>query len=194
VDVPAASSRPQQGRLRIFLALSVAVHVLAVLAATRPPGIELSIPAPDLNVRLTTPHRSAPTTTAATTVVARAVANPPTTEVAEPKSADRTTSPSDAATNHLRTLLHGALNRHFLYPAVARRNGWQGQVDLVIRLDPDGHLSAIRVVRSSGYTILDQDAVLTMRKIGSIPEAQPWLRGHSGYDAQLPVLYRLTEG
>jgi len=102
-------------------------------------------------------------------------------------------APNETTVNHVRGLLRSALAQHFVYPAIARRNGWEGRVDVAVRLDREGRLNALRIVHSSGYAILDQDALLTLQKIGTIPQARTWLRGYS-IDTQLPVLYRLTEG
>ena len=51
----------------------------------------------------------------------------------------------------------------------------------------------MRVLRSSGYSILDDDALATMARIGELPQARSWLSGH-GVRIALPVVYRLVEG
>jgi len=76
---------------------------------------------------------------------------------------------------------------------MAHRNGWEGRVELLVHLDRDGRLYAMRIVHSSGYPLLDQDALLTLHRIGAIPQARAWLP-ERGYATTLPVVYRLTEG
>ena len=99
----------------------------------------------------------------------------------------------DTITNHLQTLLHESLTQHFIYPPMAHRNGWEGRVELLVQLDQDGRLHTLRVVRSSGYLLLDEDALLTLRRIGSIPRARSWVP-EQGYATTLPIIYKLTEG
>jgi protein TonB len=46
-----------------------------------------------------------------------------------------------------------------IYPAVARRRGWEGAVTLEITVDPEGAPRAIAVLESSGREILDGAAI-----------------------------------
>jgi TonB family protein len=94
--------------------------------------------------------------------------------------------------NHLISQLHGALDRRFIYPPLARRHGWEGTVQIGLHLDMHGQLGALRVVRSSGYAILDDDAIKTLKRVGSIPRARAWLDGRA-FETELTVIYRLIE-
>lgn len=88
--------------------------------------------------------------------------------------------------------LHNNLARHFHYPALAQRRNWQGEVRLGLRVESNGQLSHIRVVKSSGYAILDEAALASLRQVTTIPQAGHWLRGKS-FDTVLPVKYRLLD-
>jgi TonB family protein len=87
--------------------------------------------------------------------------------------------------------LRRALARYFYYPELAIRYGWQGTVKIGVRLRPDGTVSRVRLVHSSGYAVLDDAALRSTRSIHSI--------GNLGagsvhdFDVQLPVVYRLAE-
>jgi len=182
-------------RLAGFILLSILVH--AVLWGWRPTAstITLTIPATELAVALTTqPHR-APNAHRAPGAIPESwqaeAALPPT---AQPlPSVPATATASDAVTNHLHSLLHDSLNRHFVYPAMARRLGWEGRVELQVCLDPEGRVYGLRVLQSSGYPLLDEDALKTLQRIGSVPIARAWLP-KQGYATTLPVIYRLKEG
>jgi protein TonB len=50
------------------------------------------------------------------------------------------------------------------YPRQARRRGWQGVVDLRLRLDRDGRVIAVEVARQSGFGVLDDAAVAAARR------------------------------
>ena len=84
------------------------------------------------------------------------------------------------------------LDAGFIYPPIARRHGWQGQVQLGLTVDAEGRLSDLSVLASSGYPVLDADAVRTVARIGSLPRAVEVLAGRS-IRLQLPVFYRLIE-
>jgi protein TonB len=83
------------------------------------------------------------------------------------------------------------LQRYFRYPPLARRMGWQGEVWLRFDLHDDGAIAAIQVARSSGYDLLDEDAVHTLQQVAHLTTAAP---GRRLQGLEIPVIYRLTEG
>jgi protein TonB len=100
---------------------------------------------------------------------------------AEPAAAD------DAALqSSLQVTLQQEIARHFNYPLLARRRGWQGEVLLAFRLEADGRISDARVLRSSGYGVLDRAALTALGKVGRIAAGLS-----RGLAMELPVIYRL---
>ena len=86
-----------------------------------------------------------------------------------------------------------ALRDHFSYPKIARRYGWEGLVEMRLRVEANGRLSHIELVRSSGYAALDEAALSSTRRIDTVVEAADWLNG-SYIDLSVPVEYRLVDG
>ncbi len=105
------------------------------------------------------------------------------------------TTQTDTATqrNYLLGQLQNQLSRYLTYPLRARRRGWQGEVLLSLRLDAQGQLHNIQILRSSSYAVLDRAALQALSRLGRLrlpadaPQRQP-------VDLQLPVVYRLSEG
>ncbi|HKK01901.1 MAG TPA: energy transducer TonB, partial [Desulfuromonadales bacterium] len=69
-----------------------------------------------------------------------------------------------------------AVNPPPVYPALARRNDWQGEVLLRVRVTADGRAALVKVEHSSGHAVLDRSAVTAVRgwkfnpaRIGSVP-------------------------
>ena len=91
----------------------------------------------------------------------------------------------------LEAALRLRLAEHFRYPPLARRRGWEGTVRLGLRIEPDGRLTRVRVLASSGYGVLDRAAVRALARVGRVPEAAGWLGGRP-FDMVLPVEYRLV--
>lgn len=112
----------------------------------------------------------------------------------------RDTSPTAAASGtdvagtearaRIEAQLHTSLARHFDYPYVARLRGWEGRVLLAFIVQASGNLNDIRIVRSSGFAVLDDSAVDSLKKVQRLPEAVAWLQGRD-IEMQLPVIYRL---
>lgn len=196
---------------RLFLALSAVAHLL-VLAWNTPslmlPGhadAVLSVTFGEQRAVAATPPRRrnadpSPVTMAQQTIAgenpAFSPAETPVTETSAAQESLRAAPEADddqeAARTYLRSRLLANLANHFSYPALARRNGWEGTVLLGLRVEADGQLEKIRLERSSGYAVLDNSALNSLKRVGQVAEARAWLEGHS-VDMQLPVIYRLIE-
>ncbi len=60
------------------------------------------------------------------------------------------------------------IQKNISYPPIARRMGWEGRVVLSIRLCTDGTVKDIKVLESSGYEVLDRNAVDTVRRVAGL--------------------------
>lgn len=179
-------------RLALFLALSTAMHAGLLLGGRGPAGeIEAGQDRDVLSVFLD-----------GTAVAARAPPRP--AEPARPVAHD--TGPVAAAAvvpdlaaindsdgdpnaaNLVRAQVVSELARHFRYPPLARRRGWEGRVLLGFRVESDGQLHRQRVLRTSGFAVLDQAALDSLRRVARITDA-----GDTRQDVQISVLYRLTD-
>jgi periplasmic protein TonB len=50
------------------------------------------------------------------------------------------------------------------YPLLARRRGWSGQVEISFTITPDGNIHDLRILTSSGYSLLDDEALTAIRQ------------------------------
>lgn len=188
-------------RLRAFVLGSALVH--ALLLVTWSSSMRFgAAPQPPLSVRLEgtreanqaarQPDASAGrTATAAESapVVARADTGRDTAR-GTPATGAVETGDHDEVRAHIEAQLHTRLARHFDYPYVARLRGWEGRVLLAFIVQASGDLNDIRIVRSSGFAVLDHSAVDSLKKVQHLPEAVAWLQGRD-IEMQLPVIYRL---
>ncbi|HEB80823.1 MAG TPA: energy transducer TonB, partial [Chromatiales bacterium] len=120
-------------------------------------------------------------------------ARPASARPPRPAAASRAGGVDAAAAQFLRASLLHLLGEHFAYPWIARRRGWEGEVRLALRVGAAGRVSDLRVVKTSGYAILDRAALRSARRIRVVPEAARWLRGRH-LDIVVPVEYRLVNG
>jgi periplasmic protein TonB len=83
---------------------------------------------------------------------------------------------------YIRDIVH----RHLVYPAKARKMGWEGKVITSFIVSSGGYARDIRISRSSGYDILDRNAIQAIRDASPFP--------HPPAEAQIiiPILYRLN--
>jgi protein TonB len=75
------------------------------------------------------------------------------------------------------------------YPSVARLNGWEGRVVLRAVIRADGHLSEVKVHRSSGYEALDNAAMEAIRMVCPLHMHQPL--GTPEVAVYVPMVYSL---
>ncbi len=187
-------------RLRAFVLGSALVHALLLLTWSSSMRFGVA-PQPPLSVRLEGARTENNATQRPDTRASRAATeSAPTMERADAgRVAARTPVAAGAvetgAHNEVRARiearLHTSLAHHFDYPYVARLRGWEGRVLLAFIVQASGDLNDIRIVRSSGFTLLDDSAVDSLKKVQRLPEAVAWLEGRD-IEMQLPVIYRLA--
>lgn len=83
------------------------------------------------------------------------------------------------------------LNRKPVYPIIARENGYEGTVILLIKIDHQGRVVNTAIEKSSGYPILDRSALKASRKW----RFNPARIENIGIDAKIlvPVEFKLEE-
>lgn len=89
--------------------------------------------------------------------------------------------------------LHALVEKNFSYPRFAVKRGWEGTVELGMRIEANGRLSNVHIVKTSGYTILDKAALSTLTETNYIKGLEAWLAGNY-FDTTLPVKYELVGG
>ena len=57
-----------------------------------------------------------------------------------------------------------AKNPHPTYPLIARKKGWEGRVIIQVEIDREGNVSEIKVLESSGFKVLDNASLKTLKK------------------------------
>jgi len=83
---------------------------------------------------------------------------------------------------NIRNTIQNQLN----YPIIARKRGWQGTVIIEFQVCPDGGITDIIIVESSGHKALDKNAVATIKAASPFPVPPVPAR------LKIPVVYRLS--
>jgi protein TonB len=77
------------------------------------------------------------------------------------------------------------IQENMVYPERAQRNGWEGQVVVMFSVMQNGRVKDIRIRKSCGYGILDENVLETIRKV------EPFPRPPVAVELIIPVIYRL---
>lgn len=86
--------------------------------------------------------------------------------------------------------LSAAIARYKEYPLVARMRGWEGSVTMRLRVAPSGRLIGAELHASSGYDVLDQQALAMATRAKELPVPPDGLRDGEVV-VLVPVLFRL---
>jgi protein TonB len=75
--------------------------------------------------------------------------------------------------------------KNIVYPPMAKKLGWQGKVKVSFVIKEDGKVERIKIMESSGYSVLDRNVVQTIRDVQPFPK--PPVRA----ELVIPVAYVL---
>lgn len=85
----------------------------------------------------------------------------------------------DEARDKYRSSLWSAISKEKKYPKVAQLRGWQGEAVVELLVDSNGKLKAKKIIQSSGYDVLDKQALEMVEKAAPYPTPPEVLRGDS---------------
>jgi protein TonB len=85
-----------------------------------------------------------------------------------------------------------AAPRYKRYPRIAQDNNWQGNVAVRMVIGPGGAVSALTVLKSSGYDVLDQQAQEMFRNAAAVVPIPPVLRGKQ-FAVDVAATYYFTD-
>jgi protein TonB len=86
--------------------------------------------------------------------------------------------------------LQRAIARNRFYPPDARRRDVTGVVTVSFTVQSDGRLGDIRVAKGSGFEMLDQAALETLRRLGSYKPI-PAATGKTRWPVRVPIVFDL---
>ncbi|MEX2241678.1 MAG: TonB family protein [Burkholderiales bacterium] len=86
--------------------------------------------------------------------------------------------------------INEAAERDKVYPRVAIDNNWQGEVGLVMAIGSDGRIASLRVTKSSGHRVLDDQALEMFARAKPRVRMPAALRGRE-FELELRAVFRL---
>ncbi|MCX7661402.1 MAG: TonB family protein, partial [Candidatus Omnitrophica bacterium] len=87
-------------------------------------------------------------------------------------------------------IIQNRIQENLIYPSLAKEAGWQGRVLLALKFSYQGTLLEAEIKSSSGYSILDQNALETAKKIKNFPPFPPAIKEEELY-LEIPIVYKL---
>jgi protein TonB len=87
-------------------------------------------------------------------------------------------------------VLAQAIGQRKNYPRLARMRNWQGTTELKLQIGADAKLTGLTITHSSGYDLLDQQAITMVKETLPLPELPAALRGKE-FAVTVPVVFKL---
>ena len=120
---------------------------------------------------------------------------PPAFTAPPPPEPPRIPSPSqqdiDAARNGYSLLLAREFSKYRQYPRIAQLRGWQGTVRVQLELDSNGNITQSSIKESSGFDVLDRQALDMVKKATPLPLPPEVLRNRA-FSILVPVTFKLN--
>jgi protein TonB len=175
-----------------------------VKPAPEPPRPALTRPTPDASAPRVQqeptppapPAQAAPPPPPPQVATAPPSTPPPSVRAPEPAPAPAAPAAPDPDAGNLaqyRLALIGAAKGFKRYPAQAMEKGWTGTVEVRVVVGPTGFPRSTSVKTSSGYQILDLQALDMVRRAHGRASVPPALRGRE-FIVDIPVIFDLKEG
>ena len=121
-----------------------------------------------------------------TRVITKAADTPQETKTVNAPSPEKIT----AATNDYSSLLAAAIAKYKQYPKIAQMRGWQGLIIIELQLNPQGTVIYSQIKKSSGYDVLDQEALEMIKRASPFPQPPEALRSKN-FTVLVPISFKL---
>ena len=92
-----------------------------------------------------------------------------------------------------RLALIGVARRYKRYPSQAMEKGWQGRVEVRLIIGANGFTQSLSIRKSSGYEILDKQALDIVIKAKPLTPIPASLRGRQ-FTIDIPIIFDLQTG
>lgn len=104
-----------------------------------------------------------------------------------------TTSPEkiNSVKSDYSNLLANAIAKYKQYPKLAQMRGWQGIVIVELELSPSGSILSMLIKKSSGYEILDSEAMQMIQRASPLPQPPETLRTKN-FTVLVPISFVLN--
>jgi len=154
--------------------------VMPEVTPVPPPSVE-----PETKVIAVTPKPEAPPNPV-----------PPVPVVTAPPPPPPPQGPSEEDISNARDVYKNALwssiAKHKKYPRIAQMRGWQGEVMLELSIDGNGKLLNKQITKSSGYNVLDEEALNIVEKAVPFDPPPEVLKG-TRFTIKLGIPFKLIE-
>ncbi len=78
------------------------------------------------------------------------------------------------------------------YPRIAQLRGWQGTAQVLLSVSATGRMVNVVILRSSGFEVLDDQALEMVQQATPLPQPPEALRGRE-FTVMVPIVFKLND-
>lgn len=88
--------------------------------------------------------------------------------------------------------LSSLIARYQRYPRIAQLRGWQGTAQVQLFVSAEGRMVNTVILRSSGFEVLDDQALEMVQQAAPLPQPPEALRGRE-FTVMVPIVFKLND-
>ena len=101
-------------------------------------------------------------------------------------------APNSALLDSYGKTLSSLIARYQRYPRIAQLRGWQGTAQVQLFVSSTGRMVDAIILRSSGFEVLDDQALEMVRQAAPLPQPPEALRGRE-FTVMVPIVFKLND-
>lgn len=82
-------------------------------------------------------------------------------------------SSSSISPDRWKSRLYAHIKRRQRYPSQSRADRQEGTADISFQIDANGNVISVKLIRSSGFPLLDEEAIASIRRASPVPQPPP---------------------
>lgn len=99
-------------------------------------------------------------------------------------------APRDNSTTSYALQLSREIGKDQTYPSRAQLLGWQGTAEVLVRIGVDANIKDVSIAQSSGYDLLDEEAMQKVRRAKALPAPPVGFEGRE-FTVLVPIVFKL---
>ena len=101
-------------------------------------------------------------------------------------------APDSALLDSYGKTLSSLIAKYQRYPRIAQLRSWQGTAQVLLSVSAAGRMVNVVILRSSGFEVLDDQALEMVRQATPLPQPPEALRGRE-FTVMVPIVFKLND-
>jgi protein TonB len=101
-------------------------------------------------------------------------------------------APDSALLDSYGKIISSLISRYQRYPRIAQLRGWEGTTQVQLVVSTAGKMVSAAILHSSGFEVLDNQALEMVQQAAPLPRPPESLRGRE-FTVMVPIVFKLND-